>query len=280
MLDNASEQNIEGVIHEIDDSRVSLIRNEANLGGRGNFTKACRIAQGDYLMIFHDDDCAHPRLLEYQIQALEDVPNASMVLTNCDIVREPARMGIYEEDAPYAMTRLAEPVELFRHELRGVRIIGFGGTLYRTSVVKKSLDLLDQVQERFSLCADRPWLFYLAMKGPVAFLDTPMYQVRYHKEQDSHRLAKEYRYLLELHRFLREILGEKMNTADLKKWEISAARCLLHAAWYAKNHLRELAGVLTSMVKQDLMPPERMISHCVSIVAHQVFRKLVWLVRK
>lgn len=276
VLDNASDQDIEGVMREIDDQRVSLIRNETNLGGRGNFMKACRIAQGDYLMIFHDDDCAHPRLLEYQIRALEDIPTALMVLTNCDIMWKPERMGTYDEGVPYVVTRLAGPLEIFREERKEGRIIGFGGTLYRTSTMKESLDWLDQIQERFSLCADRPWLFYLAMKGPVAYLDTPMYQVRYHEAQDSQRLPVEYRYLLENLKFQKEIFGQTMDPADLKAWEISAAGCLLHAmVWHAKNQPRGLVGVLISMFRQDLMTPARMMSTCAGIIARRVFRKSV-----
>ncbi len=277
VLDNASDQDIKGVLNKIDDPRVSLIINETNLGGMGNIREACHIAQGDYLMIFHDDDCAHPKLLEYQMRALDQEPDAVLALANCDIVREPERMCVYDDNPPFEITRFEEPYEIFREGLdKEGRAIGFGGTLYKTSVVKELLEKLDQILQRFSLCCDRVWLFTIAANGPVVFLETPMYQVRYHGAQGSQLLAQEYRYSLEYFKFQKELFGKAMTPEQLKEWDRIVAECFIMAlVWHIKKKPKGLGGVLASILLQKMISPLKLFSIGAGIVMRRVLRKSI-----
>jgi glycosyltransferase involved in cell wall biosynthesis len=274
VLDNASDQDIEGAICEIDDPRVSLIRNETNIGGVRNFEKACQIVESDYFMVFHDDDFANPRLLEYQIRAATEIPESVLVVSNCYIERDPVKMGDFVEDATYNLTRFDEVGDFFRAGLENEgRTIGFGGTLYKTSAVKESLATLNAQTERFSLCFDRPWIYFLGTKGIVLYQETPMYQVREHEGQNSMRLTSEYRHVLEYFKFQNETFGETMNFTAIKAWEDKVAEFLFYTiVWHVKHKRNGLFDVIRYTVRQDQITLLRLLRMFAVIIIRRMIR--------
>lgn len=82
ILDNASTDNTSEVVSSYKDERIQYVRNENNIGPINNFNKAIDLANGDYLIIFHDDDIMLPQLLEKEAQVLDNNENVVLVCSN------------------------------------------------------------------------------------------------------------------------------------------------------------------------------------------------------
>ena len=81
VFDDASTDESCAWLRTVQDPRLTLRRNERNLGPEANWNQALAAAQGKYIKLFHQDDLLVPQCLEAQVQALESRPEA--VLTFC-----------------------------------------------------------------------------------------------------------------------------------------------------------------------------------------------------
>ena len=77
ILDNASTVDYSGVLRVHKDPRLVYRRHPVSVGAVGSIALALR-EHGDteFLMVFHDDDLMHRRLIEWEPQALTDDPEA------------------------------------------------------------------------------------------------------------------------------------------------------------------------------------------------------------
>jgi hypothetical protein len=278
VIDNASDQDIEGVVAAFNDQRVSFIRNEFNIGAAGSFKKACDIARGDFLMIFHDDDCAHPRLLEWEIRAISEIPNAVQVITGGVFVNDPSNMFDFDQEARFGYATYEDDYELFRAGVFGLKIpgkcIGFGGTLYRTSVVKECRPLLDGLIERLSPSADRPWLYTLAQRGRTIFLDSPMYNIRSHYEQDSQRGLERYQYCLRADRYVLDQFATRMDKSLRLEVETGISAYILKTIlWHIRNKPARLSRLLEDIGDSQFMPVSKFARYSATLIARGLVKR-------
>ena len=280
VLDNASDQDIRGIVERLGDSRLSLIQNESNIGGIKSFRKACEIASADYFMVFHDDDVAHPRLLEFLMQIAQQVRDASCIVSNCNVVSEMSKMEQFDEIPVPSFSILASDAELYSIGLNGVdRAIGFGATLYRTLAVKESLSLLDELTSRLSLVFDRAWIAVLARKGRSVFVDSHLYNARSHSTQDSQRLSKEYLYSLEFLKHQREMFQDLMQGDILREWQKRVVSTFTGAIrWHLINDVHGLPKILTTLINQDFVHPFRLLILCTGQVLIMALKRVVRIV--
>jgi glycosyltransferase involved in cell wall biosynthesis len=88
VVDNASTDNTEEVVKSFNDKRIKYIKNEKNIGMVNNWNKCIDLAQGKYLIIFHDDDIMKPELLEKEINILNRYDDVVIVATNVTLIDE------------------------------------------------------------------------------------------------------------------------------------------------------------------------------------------------
>jgi len=281
VLDNASVQDVEGMIRKLKDPRISLIRNETNLGGLGNFKKACEMADGDFFMIFHDDDCAHPRMLESQMRVFKEVPDAVFVMTGCEIIRDHSKMKIFDLDNALSYEVFEDDGALARAYIAGRKPFGFCSTLYRTSILMDTRSILENLIERFSLCADKPLLLSLAQKGPCAYLTSPTYNVRQHKSQDSLRLATEVRYTREVLRLYREMFDGAWDPITVKHFERTATLNLIttYSEWLRRNPFN-FTAVLKDITKQDIIRPLTFLQYSVKLAVKYICKHVYQIAKR
>lgn len=181
VLDNHSEQDIAGVVGSFQNKRIRLIVNPSNIGGVANWMQAHEMASADYMMVFHDDDCMSPRMLERQIQLFDIYPNLSHVSAGVNLVYQHSSMLDFAGTDEWQYRIFETPDDLVNAYFRGKEIFGFGSVMFRTKIAK-------QVQpdaERFANVFDRPYMLALTALGPCALMSRPVYNVRQHSGQDS-----------------------------------------------------------------------------------------------
>jgi glycosyltransferase involved in cell wall biosynthesis len=183
VLDNHSDskQNIEEVVASFQDVRLRLIVNSTNIGGPANWTQAHDMASSDFMVIFHDDDCMSPRMLERQIQLFNMYPKLSQVSAGVNFVYHHENM-LYFNDVDDLQYKIFEtPSALVHGYLFDKEGFSFGSIMYRTCFAKQVR--LDTA--RFANVADRPYVLAVTALGPFVRMSRPIYNVRVHSEQDS-----------------------------------------------------------------------------------------------
>ena len=149
ILDNASERDYSVALANFQDPRIHYTRNERNIGAAGNIAKAFReYRQTKYLMVFHDDDLMHPRLLEYEVAILDEADDVQFVASQM--------MWFVGQPPPFPADVSSHHVvfqtasDFAQALLRGAPL-NFGSVVYRSSALSGGeLDLA-----RFSIIADR-----------------------------------------------------------------------------------------------------------------------------
>lgn len=64
------------------DNRVKIYRNEKNLGCFGNFNHSLDLVQGDWILMFNDDDVMLPGMLKKEVEFVQQNPNVGFVYTD------------------------------------------------------------------------------------------------------------------------------------------------------------------------------------------------------
>jgi len=93
--DNASTDDTLKVIESIIDSRITIHRQERNIGAEENFTKCIQLATGKYTAIFHADDVYEPNMVEKQVAFLESNPDVGAVFSEAVTIDDKgSRFGV------------------------------------------------------------------------------------------------------------------------------------------------------------------------------------------
>jgi glycosyltransferase involved in cell wall biosynthesis len=86
IVDDCSEDGTVGVIENMHDNRIRLLRNSLNRGVVATFEKALRCATGDILMLSDDDDIWVEGKVRKYIEAFEKEPTASIVSSQIQLI--------------------------------------------------------------------------------------------------------------------------------------------------------------------------------------------------
>lgn len=245
VLDNASGADYSGVVDRFADLQMVYVRNEANIGAAGNIGKAFRsYSDSKYLVVFHDDDLMHPRMLEWQRDLLESDPKIQFVSTELaafdDGTAPPQEM--WKNVGPQAEV-YNDQSDLARSLLESGGLC-FGSTMYRSSVLSRiALD-----ERRFSIIWDRPFLLDAARLGKCALIRAPLVIYRHHPGQDTNTGRLSAKNLIELMRAYREALPENWRRADRELFYRHASNFLTRYG-YARLAPEERIGAATFIRK-------------------------------
>ena len=88
--DNASTDNTYDIVkkYQKKDSRIKYYKNETNLGLFGNCNKLISMSKGEYVAIYHSDDIYDLKIIEKQVDILENNLDLSGVFTNYERIDE------------------------------------------------------------------------------------------------------------------------------------------------------------------------------------------------
>jgi glycosyltransferase involved in cell wall biosynthesis len=137
VFDDASTDGSWELLQGIRDPRITLHRNERNLGPEANWNQALAAARGKYIKLFHQDDLLAPECLEKQVRALEDHPAAVLAFCRRHIIRPDGRR-LMTRGGPWG-TGLVSASQAFRRcLLAGTNLIGEpSAVLFRSEAGKR-----------------------------------------------------------------------------------------------------------------------------------------------
>jgi glycosyltransferase involved in cell wall biosynthesis len=84
--DNATQEDIDPYLKNLNDSRIQYFKNPINLGISATRNKLLSLANGEYIAIMDHDDISLPTRFEKQINFLDSNPDIGVVSTNYQII--------------------------------------------------------------------------------------------------------------------------------------------------------------------------------------------------
>ena len=99
IIDDASPDDIKGIVSLFNDSRIIYQRNEKNIGGSNliaNWNHCLEFAQYEYIILATDDDVFESNFLQDAVLLLKKYPNANILRTGVKIIDEAGHIRDYE----------------------------------------------------------------------------------------------------------------------------------------------------------------------------------------
>lgn len=88
VIDNASTDRTESVVHSFKSDKIQYLKNDKNIGPIGNFNRAIELAETEYFLIFHDDDIMKPEFLYREIEILNQFSDVVVVASNIELMND------------------------------------------------------------------------------------------------------------------------------------------------------------------------------------------------
>lgn len=232
VFDNASDEPVKEHLKQFSDSRIRFVGSEKNIGVGGNLNRIFEYPfESEYLVVFHDDDAMHPKMLEVEISFLDAHPDVVFVVSDLQRVLGKTILSfpdIDENSVKHILYKTS--YDFARAQMRWLRS-AFPSAMYRVNSIGDTRMKLD----RFFQFSDMVFLMELSRKGQCAFLAAPFMNHRIHLEQYSEIEQKGYeRGAMEIINFLRESLSARRRS-DERLLRAYSLNSLLRACAHIKS---------------------------------------------
>jgi glycosyltransferase involved in cell wall biosynthesis len=180
-------------VRELDDPRISYVRNAKNLGATGNVCHCLTLGELDYVTVMGADDALEPNYVEVVQAAFKRHPDAIMVHPGVTVVDGDSRpTDSLADRVKRRMSRRA-----WRHEeldgATALRSLMKGNWLYVPAMCFRS-DVVPRAKRlgEFGSIADLGWVTDMLLGGGTLALDpTPAFRYRRHQASHSSLGAKD-----------------------------------------------------------------------------------------
>jgi glycosyltransferase involved in cell wall biosynthesis len=167
------------------DKRITIRRNETNIGFAGNLNACITASHGDYILFLCDDDELFPDIIEKQISFFHNFPKVGLVHTDG-----------YDCSNQDRIRRVDFP-EILESGNTGVRKFFLEMTVFFSSVmVRKSIY---EKLGNFTLTSSADWEMWarIAKNYPIGFINQPLVKMYAHEvsKRDPAEYDKEALYL-------------------------------------------------------------------------------------
>lgn len=193
ILDNASDFDIFSLLKYNDYDHIKIIRNEKNIGANNSFAKALSLSSKDFIMIFHDDDCISPNLINVQLEFFNKYQNIGFIVTGVNLVHKLDEMLFFKSDEVINYRyypNIGDILEIYYSNY----VLGFSSIMYKTNILKESYN--DTVE--FAQVGDRALMLYMSLSSPFILLNSPTYNAYQHIGQESFTRNWDYSYDIKL----------------------------------------------------------------------------------
>ena len=179
VLDNASVDDTQSVVHALADPRVKYSRNSENIGQYRNWNLAIKLNRSPYLTILQDDDELLPEFVQESLAALEASPNAAYSFAKAsgiDLNNEPVPLS-----GEFPEAGVMSGLELLHQFVAGTNWVIRPSTVMMRSSALDTVGPFDTVHSRLSI--DLNLYLRLAALFDVVFVPKILARNRIHTGQ-------------------------------------------------------------------------------------------------
>jgi GT2 family glycosyltransferase len=222
ILDNGSANLTYEIIKSFSDKRIKYIRNEVNDVEFLNYPFV--IANGEYIIIVHDDDIMDITFLEREVSILDKYQHVFMVGTNISHININGEI-LKEKIIDFKKDIIFHKYEFINAYLWNGNFLSCPTLMMRTSLIKKY-----EFRYNFEIgpMVDLYLNFQINLRGmAIYFINDPIYSYRIHENQDSklNGISMAFRGIP----FLMKLLKDSNQTSIANEFEQSALSQLFYA---------------------------------------------------
>ena len=205
--DGYPDDSIPGWFDSLEDSRVTYMRNETNLGANGNYRKCLTFVENPLVQVMGADDIMLPNYVDWLVRAAERHPDAAIFQPGVFVIDEhgaPSHTLVERVKSFYMPSRRVPQV--LRGEALAVSILR-GDWLYFPSLAWRAETILGiGFREGYDVVQDMALVCDVAMQGGGLLYDpTAAFLYRRHSGSDSSwralegtRFGEERRFFLQM----------------------------------------------------------------------------------
>lgn len=231
IVDDCSKDGTVRVLEEYaaKDSRISIYRNEKNLGMSGNWNRALSLTKGEFIRLMCADDLLVPTCIEREIEAFEANPTAVLVESDSrlvDLERNPK--GFYKR---YRKTGLVPGKEILKAGLFNKDYFGAPqANLMRRSAFEKT----NGIDSDFTYIVDYVFFAEMAVQGDIFIIHEFLNEFRVRHESNTGQVMKagsaKNKIYVEEHR---RLLEKNKDILGLNKFEIGLSMLIRRLRCFA-----------------------------------------------
>ncbi|BAZ43941.1 glycosyl transferase, group 2 family protein [Chondrocystis sp. NIES-4102] len=180
VVDDASDQDIAQVIKSINDSRITYIRHQTNLGGSAARNTGIKYAQGEYIAFLDSDDLWLPDKLSLQLAAIAQQESQDNLV--CYSQFQKSQQVFYQ---PAVLPRRGKQQQ---ESIADYFWLSGGEMLTSTLLVSRDLAAATLFQAQLPKHQDLDFSLRLAQQG-ARFIFVPQVLVIWHNESRSDRIS-------------------------------------------------------------------------------------------
>lgn len=183
VVDDSSTDNTISDLLQCTDERIRFFRNKAKLGIAKNWNECIRLAQGEFITIFHQDDVMMAGNLEKKVSFLRKNPSVGLVYSNVQIIDEHNNVthdGWWFE-TPNAEQSIFKGNDYFGYMLWGDNLICCPSVMMRTACYQQ-IGLYD---DRLPFTLDWEMWMRAALHFDIGYIDDMLIQYRIHANNET-----------------------------------------------------------------------------------------------
>ena len=178
------------MVKSFHDPRIRFVRNQRNLGDRGNYGRCLQLARGAYLTMFPDDDLMMPDNLAAKAAVLSKHARVGLVHSKFHVIDGNGDITQYNTNWGPGSDRMEDAIESGQEVLRSMLLtfnFVHGATvMFRRACYERVGGYTDQLAYTF----DFEFWMQIALCYDVAFLAKPLIKWRVHQSSiTSHHLV-------------------------------------------------------------------------------------------
>jgi glycosyltransferase involved in cell wall biosynthesis len=220
----------------LNDSRISYLRNEINLGANGNFQKCLSQITSEFCVVMGADDILEPDFIKVVKSTILKYPEASMIHPGIKIVNEKnSEISTRSEVIKLKIRNSLESNQILFGEALATTLMK-GNWMYFPAITWRTKRIQEiGFRPGFNVCQDLGLAIDVIMQGgKMALINDEIFRYRRHTASDSSLKA------INGERFLDERKFFKVMSADLKSigWNKAARAAQMH--WTSRLHAASL----------------------------------------
>ncbi len=233
VIDDASDRPTEAELDSVSDPRLRVVRNARNLGLVGNWNRCLETAQGDPIVIFHQDDRMRRGFLASGLAALDQHPEAGFVFGNIETIDADGALlgGHWSPEVLPTGDAFIAGEDLTRLLLAHGNVIPCQTVIARSETYAKA----GRFDSSLEYAPDLEMWFRFARHSGAVYLARPLVEVRRHDGQESNRFIATAREVDEVRRAFLSYFTTSHGDHDTAPVPMREARRL------ARRHLRRWA---------------------------------------
>ena len=235
IIDDGSTDNSLEILNSYKDSRITILKNERNIGYVKTLNKLIKISKGEYIARQDNDDISLPNRIEKQVFFLNENPDISVCGTNAYIFGKKIKI-----------TRMPTTDD----EIRAYMIIN-NPMIHPTIMIRKSIfDELDINRYNEDLCPaeDYAMWFEISKKSKLANLSQPLLKYRWHENNTSQ--IKKTIQIEKANQIRKEILDYSLSF-QMSKEEMNLFKTLSDTEFANELNIKSIEEILKKILKKN-----------------------------